>query len=145
MDDGVVITLLHSALSDIFLSFRILAIKWKNLVFLSPNLHQVCLDFCLHIASTHLLTIHRLEFSRPNSSTSESTRCRRSPSASNLCILLSISASFLSWFLKTLLFHFWNLAASKFSLQNNLNCQVWAKQHSPPIAILRSHKLITLT
>jgi len=34
------------------------AARWKNWVFLSPSLHQVCLDFCRHIASTFLLTDH---------------------------------------------------------------------------------------
>jgi len=28
----------------------------QNFVCWSPNLHQLCRDFCLHIASTHLLT-----------------------------------------------------------------------------------------
>jgi hypothetical protein len=54
---GVVcVTLSNKIFVILFLPLLIVAVKWKNLVFLSPSLHQVCRDFCLQINGFHIFT-----------------------------------------------------------------------------------------
>jgi hypothetical protein len=65
-----------------FLALLELATRWKNLVFLSPSLHQFCLDFCLQIASTFLITTHGLLFKLLKRNCSVADKSPLSPFAS---------------------------------------------------------------
>jgi hypothetical protein len=71
--------------SDILLvimlrAFLKLAIVQKKIVFISPSLHQFCLDFYLQMASTFLITIYCFKISLLKWDFSVVVNCRNSPS-----------------------------------------------------------------
>jgi hypothetical protein len=91
-----------------FLLLLIFVVKWKNLVFLSPSLHQVCREFCLQIASTFLLFVHYLELSSYDSKISYWLRECLSLSFFNCWSQFWIYKNLLSWLPKEFFFSFLN-------------------------------------